>query len=243
MLRVGTAGIPHSAEKRDTLSGIQRVAELGLSAMELEFVRGVNMNPVNARKAGSLARKLGVSLSVHAPYYVNLASVEDKKIQASIDRVFDAAVVGDAAGAEIVVFHPGFYSGRDPKEAGELIVEGVSVLRERLDDAGAEILLGPEAMGKLSQYGTIDELIKLSMEVQGCVPVVEWCHIHARSLGGLSSPKDYGGVLEKIRKKLGTTCFHMHFSGVEYTDRGEKKHLPFSSMQPDYAPLVAYKNK
>ena len=78
------------------------------------------------------------------------------------------------------------------------------------------------------------------MVVQGFVRGVAWCHIHARSLGGLSSPKDYGGVLEKIRKKLGTTCFHMHFSGVEYTDRGEKKHLPLSSMQPDYAPLAAY---
>jgi deoxyribonuclease-4 len=116
MLRFGTAGIPISSPKRDTVSGIKRVAELGLNAMEVEFVRGVRMGVESAKKIKEIAGKLNVSLSTHAPYFINLASEDREKRKKSIGFITNTARIADALGAKIVVFHPGYYCKKIPKE-------------------------------------------------------------------------------------------------------------------------------
>lgn len=237
MIRIGTAGVPASSEKPDSLSGIRRLHELGLDAMELEFVRGVHMGSQTAKKAGETAKENNVSLSVHAPYFINLASREKDKRNASITRIIDSAVIGWEAGARIVVFHPGFYMG-DERAAHERILESVAEIRDSLDEGGFDILLGPETMGKKKQYGKKRELLDLAQSVRGVQPVIDWCHLHALSDGGLQSVDDFKAVIEYFRRKLTLNKFHMHASGVEYSGGNEKRHLPLSSCEPDYRLLA-----
>jgi len=234
MLRVGTAGIPKSCPKQDSAEAVGFVKEIGLDAMELEFVRGVNMSIEKAAQVKREAIKHSVWLSVHAPYYINLASMEKDKALASAGRIIQSARVGFEAGAKIVVFHPGYYSGRSRGEAHEIISNACLKIKDTLDAEEVDILLGPETTGRIKQYGSVEELADLAQEVEGISPVIDWCHLHARTHGGLTSPKTVFEAVDAISNSTNLKNFHMHFSGVEYGVGGEKKHLPLSSNEPDY---------
>lgn len=236
-LKIGTAGVPHSAKKPDTIEGIKRVKELGLDAMEIEFVRGVKMTRNLAEKVRETARKLGVSLTVHAPYYVNLASEEEEKCTASIKRVVDSAIIGDLCGAESVTFHPGYY-GKNPEVAREKIKRGILEIMKQLK--GCYITLSPETTGKPSQFGSLEELLEMAKEMKISL-CVDFAHLYARSLGEINDRKGFKGILKNIKNALGDKSLksmHIHISGMEYSNKGEVKHLNFKESNFNYTGLV-----
>ncbi len=240
MLRFGTAGIPISSEKRDAISGIKRVAELGLNAMEVEFVRGVRMGIESAKNVREVAEKLNISLSAHAPYFINLASEDGKKRMKSIVFITDTARIADALGAKIVVFHPGYYYKKDRDKTFSLMLDNIKKAKQIVEKNRWDVLLAPEVMGRQATFGSLDETISICEEA-GVVPTIDFAHIHARGNGCLKTKNDFMDIFDKL-KKLKLSFFHMHFTGVKYVDGNEKKHLILKEGDLDFgllAPVLA----
>ena len=226
-LLFGTAGVPHSASAASTLSGIQRISDLGLDCLEIEFVRGVKIGSDMCQKIREKAKALNVSLSVHAPYYINLNSPEEGKKLASQERLLTSARMAEKCGAKSVVFHAGYYGGTDPEQAYKTIKKGlmdiVSIVRSERNPAAFR----PETMGKKSQFGSLEEILFLCRDVDGILPCIDFAHIHARE-GKVNSYSEFYRILKKIEKKLGKEALknvHIHITGVHYTAKGEIKHL------------------
>ena len=236
MLRFGPAGIPVSSPKRDTISGIKRVAELGLNAMEVEFVRGVRMGIESAENVRKVAEKMDVSLSTHAPYFINCASEDEKKREKSIMFITDTARIADVLGAKIVVFHPGYYYKNDKNKTFSLMVDNIKNAKKIVEENKWNVNLAPETMGRQAAFGSLDETIKLCEET-GVVPTVDFAHIHARGNGCLKTRHDFGKIFDKL-EKLNLKSLHMHFTGVEYKNGNEKKHLILEDGDLDFSLLA-----
>jgi len=211
MIRVGPAG----SDGLGNLKGVQKVAELGLDCMEVEFTYGVRMNLKTAQAVGTLANELGIILSVHAPYYINLASDEKEKYDASRIRILDSCEKAYAMGARKVVFHAGFYQKRTAGQTYDLIKKAIVGMQKSISRHGWQVELCPEITGKPSQFGSLAELLKMKKET-GCGITVDFSHLYARQQGEI----DYAKIIAKLPKK-----FHAHFSGIEYGDKGERKHI------------------
>lgn len=226
-LLFGTAGVPHSASASSTLSGIQRISDLGLDCLEIEFVRGVKIGSDMCQKIREKAKALNVSLSVHAPYYINLNSPEEGKKLASQERLLTSARMAEKCGAKSVVFHAGYYMGTDPEQTYKTIKKGlvdvVSIVKSERNPA----TFRPETMGKKSQFGSLKEILFLCRDIDGILPCIDFAHIHARE-GKVNSYNEFHRIIKKIEKKLGKEALknsHIHITGVHYTAKGEIKHL------------------
>jgi deoxyribonuclease-4 len=217
---LGPAGSPVSS----SIDGVAKVKELGLNAMEVEFTYGVRMSNSLAKEIGELAKKLKIKLSVHAPYYINLASIERKKIDASKQRIIESCERAYYLGANPVVFHSGFYGKKHPSDVFLLIKDAIDELQKRTRKW--KIQLAPETTGKHSQFGSLEELLQLRKALK-CEICVDFAHLYARNGGKIN----YGKILDKLPKKL-----HIHFSGVEFTDKGERRHLVMG--RPRFRPLA-----
>lgn len=240
MIYLGPAGIPVSAKGGSTLDGIRRVSELGLNAMEVEFVRGVAMGNKMAEEVGELSRELKIDMSVHCPYYVNLCSVEKAKVKASKKRILDSAERASHMGAHVAVFHPGFYGAQTPEEAFERAESAVHDMLDKMKSKGIRgVTLGLETTGKMSAFGNLEELVELCRKVRGCAPVIDFSHIWARAAGKI----DYSEVFEKL-KPLNLKHVHSHFAGMEWTPAkvpghgNERRHLPMKVGKPPFEPLA-----
>jgi deoxyribonuclease-4 len=186
-----------------------------LDCMEVEFTYGVRMSMDAAREVGALAKAKGISLSVHAPYYINLASDEKEKIVASKRRILDSCERAAAFGARSVVFHAGFYQKKTAEQTYALIKKAILEIQKKISKNKWKVKLCPEVTGKPSQFGSVEELLKLKKET-GCGICVDFAHLYARQQGDI----DYSQILKKLPRK-----FHAHFSGIEYGPKGERKHL------------------
>jgi deoxyribonuclease-4 len=239
-LRFGTAGTPISSPSRDSISGVERIHELGLHCMEVEFVRGVRMGAEAAEKVRQAAANNNVALSVHAPYYINLNSKEIDKVEASRKRILDSARIGAIFGARGVVFHPAFYHD-DPSDMVYGIVKThLWEMAAQIEEEGVNILLRPETTGKSSQFGTLTELLEMSAELEGVMPCYDFSHMHARE-GALNSYEEFCGILDKVEDYLGREGLddiHIHVSGIEYGPKGEKNHLVLEESDMDYHGLI-----
>ena len=229
-IRLGPAGVPTVCRDRSTLAGIRTCKELGLRAMEIEFVRGVKMSNALAREAGDLARKLDIELSVHAPYYINLCNPE--KRQASMKRILDSCERGHHLGAEAIVFHPGYY-GEDPEKCFGMVQWACRRMASAIERNGWKVKLALETTGRTSQIGTLEEIVKICREVPKCIPCVDWAHLYARNQGKI----DFGKVFQAL-KLLKLKHLHCHFSCINWGSGGEKNHLTLAKKKPDYLPLV-----
>ena len=199
------------------LESLKRLKELELDGQEVEFTYGVKMSNSLAKQAGELAKKLGLMLSVHAPYYVNLCSEEKAKIEASKRRMLMSCERAHYLHASPVVFHSGFYGKRNAEDAYNCVKKSLIDLQKEIKKKGWKVKLAPETTGKLSQFGSIDELIKLRKEI-GTDICVDFAHIKARNQGKL----DYDELFKKLK---GIKKLHCHFSGIEFTAKGERRHL------------------
>ncbi len=232
--RFGTAGIP--SEYKGKTSGVAAfVASLGLDAFEYEAVRGVRISDEEAKTLGEQARKHGVKLSMHAPYYVNLGSSDPKIWQESLQRVRQALHATEVAGGEVVVVHPGYY-GSSPNEAIANVIKAISSLQGQ-----GHVKLGLETMGRLSQIGSLEEVADFCTSFPSFViPVIDWAHLEARSLGHMRSKEDVERVLDYLDRRLGDremTELHCHFSKMEFSSRGELRHhnLDEEGFYPDFS--------
>jgi deoxyribonuclease-4 len=226
-LLFGTAGVPLSTFPPSTLAGIQKIAQMGLECLEIEFVKGMKMGTDLAQKIKEKAKALNVALSVHAPYYVNLNSAEEGKRLASQERILSSARMAEICGAKSVVFHAGYYGRVGPEKAFQTIKEGLKEIVSILRSDRTPVILRPETLGKRTQFGSLEDILYLCREVDGILPCIDFCHIHARE-GKANTYSEFHRILKKIEKKLGSKAIknmHIHISGVDYNDKGEKKHL------------------
>ncbi len=226
-LLFGTAGVPHSSPGTSSLTGISHVAHLGLDCMEIEFVKGVKMGSDTAKKIAESAQKLGIRLSVHAPYYVNLNSPDKGKWLVSQERILNSARLAALCGAKNVVFHCGYYGKGSHEDAFQNIKQGLKEIVSILKSERTPVSLRAETMGKKAQFGSLEEILFLCREIDGLFPCIDFSHIHARE-GKVNSYLEFYRILTKISKKLGKESLsnlHIHISGVEYSTKGEIKHL------------------
>ena len=239
---IGPAGIPIGARERKknagTIDGIRYVKEVGLNAMEVEFVQGVRMSRDMAKEAGDVARELGIRLSVHAPYFINLCSDDKSKVEASIRRLQESLDRGEAMGATVVVFHPAYYGKLGPEGCYNAVKEAVLRLVDWMRESGlTNVKLGLEVMARKSQFGGLEETFRLVKEVNKpqVVAVVDWGHVYARNGGSI----DYGAVLDMWREYFGGQPMHTHFTCVKYRN-GEwvDEHEPIDANTPPFEPLA-----
>lgn len=223
---LGPAGTP-GFTKGGTVEGIKDVAEIGLSAMEVQFTYGVKMGQDLAKKCGQVAKENNIRLSCHAPYYINLCNEE--KVEASMRRILSAADRMSVMGGGVVTFHSGFYGSLGEDEAFELVNIGCKRLSEKLPKGA---ILGLETTGKHSQFGTLEEIIDICKSVKKCVPVVDFAHVYARNGGKI----DYGKILKSL-EVLDIDVIHSHFSNIEFTHKGERRHLVVED-NPPFEPLA-----
>ena len=236
----GTAGTPHSAKSGTTVSGIERIAELGLGCLELEFVRGVKMGEATARLVAETAARNGVKLTAHAPYYINFNSREIEKVKASQGRLLQTARIAALCGADSVVFHAAFYMGDPPEKTYFAIKHYLDEVLNQLKSENNPVCIRPELMGKPSQFGTLDEILSLCAELEGVAPCIDFSHGHARS-GKDNSYPEFTAVLRRIEERLGRPALdnmHIHVSGIHYGHRGELKHLNLDESDFQYTELI-----
>jgi len=226
-LLFGTAGVPFSADDDSTLAGIERIKALGLDGQEIEFVQGVRMGLDTARKVREKAAALGVRLSVHAPYHINLNSEDPGKRLASQERLLKTARIGDACGATSAVFHAAFYGKDTAERTYEAVRSELKNVMSILRGERRAIAMRVETMGKRAQFGSLDEVLSLCRDVDGLQPCLDFSHLYARE-GKINSYVEFERVLAKVARKLGPRALknvHIHIAGIHYGDKGEIKHL------------------
>lgn len=229
--RFGPAGIPPlfrilGAELAD-VPGLLREEEL--DAFEYQAVRWGQTPQLKREEAealGAEARKNDVLLSVHGSYYVNLCGKKEV-VEASKRRLIACATAAQWMGAYLLVFHAGFYGRMEKSFAFKTCVEALKDIASALNDMGISVKLGPETMGRVFQVGSLDEVLRICEEVEQTQPVIDWSHLHARQQGWFRKKDDFRAVVEEVERRLGAKAarnMHCHFSRIEYTAKGERRH-------------------
>ena len=239
-LLFGTGGTPHSAKTASTIDGIRRSAELGLDCMEIEFVQGVKMGEAGARLVAETAVREGVKLSAHAPYFINLNAHEPEKIRASQGRIIQTARIGSICGAESIVFHTAFYLGDPPEQAYNTVKKYLGEVLKQLKRENNRVWIRPEVMGKVSQFGTLEEIFNLSTELERVSPCMDFAHWHART-GKFNSYQEFTSILLQVKERLGKAALdnmHIHVAGIAYGKKGEIKHLNLKESDFQYMELI-----
>lgn len=236
--RFGPAGIPYwFKELKKSTSELPRfLKEEGLDALEYEAVRWGQKPQIKqeeAEKLGKNAQKHDIWLTIHGSYYINLLSNKET-LEASKKRLTACATAAQWMKANTITFHPGYYSQKQShKKDLQNCIEALKEITENMQSMNIKTNLGPETSGKLSQLGNLEEILTICENVEQTQPVIDWAHLHARQRGNLRTASNFQQVIEKIEKHLGTTAaknLHCHFSLVEYTFRGERRHHPLDTL-------------
>ena len=220
------------------------LVEMGLDAFEYQCGRGVNIGLDKAELFGKKCNEKSITVSLHAPYYISMSSVEEEKRLNSINYILASARAVNAMGGNRIVVHTGSCGKISREEALCLATDTMKLALSALDNEGlGHIHICPETMGKVNQLGTLDEVMSLCQIDERLIPCIDFGHLNARDLGVIKSYDDYEAILNTIENKLGESrakCFHSHFSKIEYTTGGEKRHLTFEDTVygPDFEPLM-----
>jgi deoxyribonuclease-4 len=229
--RFGTVGAPIStpAKPGGSVGAIIRLAELGLSALELGWVQAVRVTEATCAAIRVEAQNQNITLSVHAPYFINL-NASDEEWPKSRKRLMDAAYYGNLAGATDIIFHPGSYFGANPADVLAVAIPRLAGCVDELRAAGNPVILRPETMGKSAMLGSLEDTLEMSRHIQGVLPCLDFAHLHARAGdGSVNSYDEFAHILQVYAQSLGESALqslHIHLSGIEYTTKGEKNHLP-----------------
>lgn len=220
------------------------IEKMGLDAFEYQCGRGVNIGLEKARALGEKAKEKNIILSLHAPYYISMSSVDEEKRLNSVKYILDSAKAVNAMGGNRIIVHTGSCGKISREYALELAIDTMKIALRELDDNGlGNIHICPETMGKINQLGTLDEVLSLCELDERLLPCIDFGHLNARTLGGLKTFEDFEYIFNQIENRLGEARlkeFHSHFSKIEYTTGGEKKHLTFSDevFGPDFEPIM-----
>ncbi len=239
-LLFGPAGVLPSAKAKSTTAAIERVAELGLGCMELEFVKGVKMGRETALTVAEVANRSKIALTAHGPYYINLNAREPDKLNASRERVLQTARIASLCGATSIVFHAAFYMGDPSARVYDQVKKQLQHLTTQLRAENNRVWIRPEVTGKATQFGTLEEVAQLSAEVQGIAPCIDFAHWHART-GKFNSYGEFMFILKQVEEKLGKQALnnmHIHISGIDYGKHGEIKHLNLAESDFNYVDFV-----
>lgn len=240
--RFGTVGSPISTPKKPggSVGGVLRLAELGLSALELGWVQSVRVSEQTCLDIRTTAQESDVLVSVHAPYFINL-NADEQEWPKSRKRLMDAAYYGNLAGASDIVFHPGSYFGKSPQDVVPLAIERLLGCVDELRAAGNPVILRPETMGKSAMLGSLEDTLAFSQAIPGVLPCLDFAHLHARAGdGSMNSYAEWVNVLDAYRSALGEQALrnmHIHLSGIEYGEKGEKNHLKLEEADLDLRSL------
>jgi deoxyribonuclease IV len=225
-LRFGPARIPSRESPEEAVAIL---LERAYSACEIDFEGKFWMDYPWAERLGELARDAGIALSVHAPIAGFVGHAErGKKLNMAIGMLDHSAGIALAAGAELVVFHPGFLLGREREQALDDVVEQAGELRERLEKKGRGVPFGVEVMGRVRELGTIDDVLAIAERVPWIRPVLDFAHMHATSDGAFTEVELFASVLERADAVMEPGApFHVHFSDIAYANRNETKHVAY----------------
>lgn len=243
VFRFGTVGSPISTPKKPggSVGAVMRSAELGLHALELGWVRSVRVSEETCAMIKMTAEEQDVLISVHAPYFINL-NADDEEWPKSRKRLMDSAYFGHLAGATDIIFHPGSYFGAEPEQVLPVAVERLNGCVEELRAAGNSVTLRPETMGKSAMLGSLEDTLYMSRQIPGVQPCLDFAHLHARAGdGSMNTYDEWARVLEAYGSGLGEDSLrnlHIHLSGIEYTAKGEKNHLPLEEADLDLSALL-----
>ena len=240
-LLFGTAGVPNSTPKKNNpIEGVKQIHGLGLDCMQLEFAHGVRMKEEVSSGLRKISYELGVPLTSHGPYYINLNAREQDKIDSSVERIIQTAKISDLCGAESMTFHAAFYMKDSPFDVFDLVEKSLNVIEERLSRLDIEIELRPELTGKTSQFGSLEELISLTKSVPSCSPCMDFSHLYART-GKYNSKSEFIEILDFLESEIGRDSIdnmHIHISGISSNSKGDLKHLNLGSSDFNWKELM-----
>ncbi len=221
----------HAAGYKSTAQIFAWLASRGLTAYEYQCGRGVRVSEQSAAVIRAEAAANGIAVSLHAPYFISLASAEEEKRDNSIRYILDSAQAVVRMGGDRIVVHPGGLGGRTREEATALATDTLLRAQAALDDVGlSQVHICPEVMGKINQLGDLDEVLAFCCAEERFIPCVDFGHLNSRLQGALADEVAFDAVIDRIGEALGAQrqqSFHIHFSKIEYTTGGEKKHLTF----------------
>jgi deoxyribonuclease IV len=222
-------------------AAIAALAADGLSACEIDFEGGFWMSYEFAARLGELARAADIALSVHAPIAGFMGHAErGKKLNMAVGMLDHSAGIAKAAGAEVVVFHPGFLLGRTREQALDAVCEQLGELRERLERKDRDVPFGIEVMGRVRELGSADDVIEIARRLAWVRPVLDFAHMHATSDGAFTSVEPFASALAAVDAVLAEGApFHIHFSDIQFANRNETKHLPYGEGTLRAEPLAA----
>ena len=237
MLCFAVAGAPLSTPKPGgTVEGLKQAHKLGITAMEIEWVQSVPKDPKRMLEIRATAESLKMTLTVHAPYYINLNSPDPVTLAASKKRILDALAMSEIAGVRSVCVHAAFRLGQGPGEVYDNVSKAVEDILRQKKKLFPNVNLGLETMGKQSQFGTIEEVLKISKEFD-LYPVIDPAHMHALTNGGWNTAKEWHHMFDLYEKSLGKKSLqnmHMHYCGIAYGLKGEKHHLPLKDSDANW---------
>lgn len=234
-----TAGMPLRTGKGSYPKAFDILKDMELDGMELEFVHGVRMSEESRGFVKECSDNF--IITAHGPFYINLNSKEEDKVEASVQRIIDTAAVASQAGAFSITYHAAFYMGKDKETVYNQVKMQTKRICDVLERENIKVWVRPETTGKATQWGDIDEIVNLSKEFEQVLPCVDFSHLHARSAGEYNTYDEFSYVLEKIGKELGQYAldnFHGHLAGIEYTAKGERQHLELEQSDMNYKDLL-----
>lgn len=247
MIRFGPSGNSQSLYDQGYKSSVQMpgwLKVLGLNAYEYQCSKGVNIGEATARQIGVEAAKNDISLSIHAPYYINMSSEEQEKRENSKRYIIESMTAASWMGAKRVVIHTGSCSKVSREWALQTAIQVLGEAIREADDMGlGDIIICPEVLGKINQLGSLEEIIEMCKIDERLIPTVDFGHHHARGMGCLNTVEDFDSVLNQIENGLGyerLKHLHVHFSRIEFTKGGEKKHWTYDDIRfgPSFEPLA-----
>lgn len=236
-----TAGLPLSSENKGYKKGLNIIKEMDLDGLEVEFVHGVRMNDETQNFVKDFTKENNLQVSCHGPFYINLNSNEEEKIEASVQRIIETARVGKNIGAYSITFHAAFYMGKDSATVSKTVYNSMKKICSILENEDNNIWIRPETTGKGTQWGTLEEIVQLSKEFKNVLPCIDFAHIHARYNGIYNTYDEFAKILEYVGNELGSDSLnkmHAHLAGIEYSVKGEKNHLILENSDMNYKDLL-----
>ena len=253
MALFGPAGLADSFKTKGYKKSIQvadYLSEYGLTAFEYQAGRGVKIGTDAAKQLGGVLADKNIQVSIHAPYFISMSSVEEEKRLNSVNYILQSATALNAMGGRRVIFHSGSCGKITRQEALDKAMNTMGLMMQAIDDNGlGHMTLCPETMGKVNQLGSLDEVLALCSVDKRILPCIDFGHLNARDGGIIKGKDDYLRIIDRMAEKLKDDrfmYFHSHFSKIEYTAGGEKRHLTFRDTVwgPEFEPLmdVVYEN-
>lgn len=236
-----TAGMPLQTDKRGYQSAFEILKDMELDGLEVEFVHGVRMSDDTRKYLKQISREQGFILTSHGPFYINLNSKEEEKVEASVQRIIETAQAANDFGGYSITYHAAFYMGGEKETVYQQVKKQTAKIIEALQKEKIDVWIRPETTGKATQWGDYEEIIRLSKEFEQVLPCVDFSHVHARTGGEYNTYDEFCLILDRISKELGKKAidnFHAHLAGIDYTPKGEKRHLILEESDMNYKDLL-----